>query len=191
MEGVDDKHVVAHLCKQANLTQNFVIEEKEGINNLIKSLPVEMAVASRKALGVIVDANNKLLGRWQAIGSQLQHRGVRLPDTPVAGGLVMDSEPKFGVWLMPDNSSPGQIEDFISAMIPADDPVWSQAQSFVNNLPDQHRPEPVIKAMVHSWLAVRAGASKMGSAIGSGYLNTSNPLTLLFLDWLGRLYLDN
>ncbi len=188
MEGVDDKHVVAHLCKQANSTQNFVIEEKEGVNNLIKSLPVEMAVASRKALGVIVDANNDLVGRWQAVRSRLQSRGIALPSAPVAEGLVVDSEPKVGVWLMPDNSSPGQIEDFVAAMIPESDPVWSHAQSFVNNLPDQHRPQPAIKAMVHTWLAVCAGASKMGSAIGSGHFDISMPVASLFLDWLVRLY---
>ena len=52
-------------------------------------------------------------------------------------------------------------------------------------------PRPAIKAQVHAWLAARAAARPMGSAIGTGHLDASTPPATSFISWLQRLFHDS
>lgn len=211
VEGVDDKHIVSHMCAQSgllvepsdgsvivylgersDLSDHFVIREKNGVDELLSSISPEAKVPGRQVLGIVVDANANCIRRWQAIRNQFEEPGVELPRDPVAEGAVVDGEPRVGVWLMPDNSRSGRIEDFIADMIPEDDPVWHGARDFVNNVPESLRPQPPIKAQVRAWLAVRAPkTSQIGSAIGTGHLDVSSPAAEPFLKWLTRLFADS
>ena len=92
---------------------------------------------------------------------------------------------------MPDNQNPGQLEDLVAAMIPAEDVVWPLAQEFVNSIPEPERPRPAIKAQVHAWLAARAEARRMGSAIRTGHLDASTPPATSFINWLQRSFHDS
>lgn len=89
-----------------------------------------------------------------------------------------------------DNQNPGQLEDLVAAMIPAEDVVWRLAQEFVDRIPEPERPRPAIKAQVRAWLAARAAASPMGSAIGTGHLDASSPAAASFINWLQLLFHD-
>ena len=188
VEGPDDKHVVVHLLARSGLTLNFDIDQKGGFPELSKSIPVELVVPGRSALGVVVDANDNPAARWQAIRDRCKRRGITLPGEPDPGGVVVEGRPRVGVWLMPDNRSPGQLEDLIAAMIPAEDVVWRLAQEFVDHIPEPDRPKPAIKAQVHAWLAARAAARPMGSAIGTGHLDASSPPATSFISWLQLLF---
>lgn len=191
VEGQDDLHVVTHLRERSGLPVDFLIKEKGGVQPLLDSIPVEVAAPDLRVLGIVADANADHIARWQAIRDRLARRGVELPGDPVAEGAVVDGRPRVGVWLMPHNSGPGRIEDLIADMIPPDDRVWRAAQDFVTNLPESDRPEPIIKAQVRSWLAVRAEGRPMGSAIGARRLDASSPAVAPFLNWLNRLFHDS
>ena len=191
VEGSDDEHVVAHLCDRSGLARNFDIVQKGGFPELSRSIPVELVVPGRSVLGVVVDANDKPAARWQAVRDRCGHRGITLPSEPDPGGVVVEGRPRVGVWLMPDNQSPGQLEDLVADMIPAEDVVWRLAQEFVDRIPEPERPSPAIKAQVHAWLAARAEARPMGSAIRTGHLGASSPAAARFISWLQRLFHDS
>ena len=191
VEGQDDDHVVAHLCDRSGLPRDFSIVQKGGFSELSRSIPVELAAPGRLALGVLVDANDDPAARWQAVRDRCERRGIALPSRPDPEGVVVAGRPRVGVWLMPDNQSPGQLEDLVAAMIPAEDVVWRLAQEFVNSIPEPERPRPAIKAQVHAWLAARAEARPMGSAIGTGHLDTSTPPATSFINWLQLLFHDS
>ena len=190
VEGPDDEHVVSHLFDHSGLARNFDIVRKGGFAELSKSIPVELAAPGRSVLGVVVDANDNPASRWQAVRDRFKHRDITLPSEPDPGGVVVEGRPRVGVWLMPDNQNPGQLEDLVAAMIPAEDVVWRLAQEFVDRIPEPERPEPVIKAQVHAWLAARAAARPMGSAIGTGHLDASSPAATSFISWLQLLFHD-
>lgn len=40
---------------------------------------------------------------------------------------------------MPDNRSPGELEDFVQTMIPGDDPVWPRSKQYIDDIPDTLR----------------------------------------------------
>ena len=78
--------------------------------------------------------------------------------------------PRVGIWLMPDNQSLGELEDFVAQMIPDNDPVWPLSQDYISRIPEEHREFAENKtstAEVYAWLATREDPRQMGAAIGA------------------------
>ena len=114
VEGPDDKHVVEHLRRRLASDPTFQCEDKGGNDQLLKAISVEMKLQGRLALGIVAGANDDFAGRWQAIGSRLDRTKVPLPSQPEHGGTIVDSEPRVGVWSMPNNATPGAFENFVA-----------------------------------------------------------------------------
>ena len=192
VEGEDDRHVVRHLRDRQPDMPQFDICDKRGFPNLRDSIGPEIKAPGRTALGILVDANDDLTARWQAIAYRLGQAAINLPRPPAAqAGTVVDGTPRVGVWLMPDNQSAGELEDFIQRLIPAGDPVWPRAETYIDGIPADDRrfaTEKMLRAKIHAWLATRAEPRKMGSAIGVGDLNANHPLSTQLVDWLRRLF---
>ena len=189
VEGVDDKHVTDHLL-QRNVSK-FEILDKGGIDPLLNAIEAEVRAPSRQIVGILVDANDSLKNRWMAVASQLHKADIVAPEEPDPAGTIIDSTPRVGIWLMPNNQESGELEDFVAGMIPANDAVWPLSKKYVNDIPDdarKFRPGKTLRAKVHSWLATREEPRKMGAAIGAGDLNVTAPEAVRFVKWLQRLF---
>ena len=116
VEGPDDKHVAIHVSRSSPDMPDFLVIDKGGIHNLLHSIPLEIRVEGRVAVGILVDANCDLQSRWQAVTDRLRLAGIQPPANPAPGGTIVDvaGKPRVGVWLMPDNESPGELEDFFA-----------------------------------------------------------------------------
>ena len=170
---------------------DFDISNKGGFPNLKAAIGPEIMVAGRMALGILVDANEDLDARWKAVGHQLRQVAVDPPTRITAAGIVVAGKPRVGVWLMPNNGSAGELEDFIQKLLPEGDPVWPRAQQYVDDIPAAHRKftaGKILRAQIHAWLATRKEPRKMGAAIGAGDLNATHPLATQFVEWLRRLF---
>ena len=191
VEGLDDKHVVEHLCRKVAHDLTFVCKETRGSDPLLKAISVETKLDGRRALGIVMDANDDLAARWQAIDHRLRGADVQLPDQPAHGGTVIDNDPRVGVWLMPDNSGPGELENFVAELVPKDDLVWPLAKQYIDGIPREHRrfsSRKVLRAELHAWLATRQEPRMMGAAIGTGELDAEAPTANQFVDWLRTLF---
>ena len=105
--------------------------------------------------------------------------------------MIVPTEPRVGIWLWPDNVSGGEIEDFVTTMIPDDDPVWPLSEGYIDGIPVEHRPfteGKAARAKLHAWLAARAQPKFMGTSIRAGDLEVHGPLASRFADWLGKLF---
>lgn len=194
MEGDDDYHVVDRLCKTCKSMPDFAIENKRGWPKLQQSIGNEIDVPGRRAVGLLVDANASPERRWREIATELANVGIDAPN-PLASGTIVDGKrhrPRVGVWLMPDNVSPGELEDFVKKMIPCErDPVWPLASRFVESIPAKNRKfaeDKADKAKVYAWLATRKDPPRMGSAVSTGDLDLGGELTTAFLGWLRKLF---
>ena len=171
---------------------DFEISDKKGFPKLRDAIGPELKVSGRTALGILVDANDDFNARWKAIRHQLRRGAINLPPPPTPqAGTVVDGTPRVGVWLMPDNQSAGELEDFIERLMPAGDPVWPRAGRYIEAIPTDDRQfatGKILRAKIHAWLATRAEPRKMGAAIGVGDLNATDPLATQFADWLRRLF---
>ena len=187
VEGADDEHVVRHLCARQQDMPSFHIDNKGGFPQLKDSIGPEIKVAGRTHLGILVDANDNFNARWQSVANHLRQADVNPPTHTAQTGTVVAGQPRVGIWLMPNNGSPGELEDFIRQLIPAGDPVWPRAQRYIDGIPEADRrfaTGKVLRAKIHAWLATRAEPRKMGGAIGVGDLNAMDPLARQFIDWL-------
>lgn len=192
VEGPDDKHVVLHLWKRLRQSEPpFNIVDKGNIDELLKAIEPEIRVPDRAAVGIVVDANNDPNARWAAISHRLREAGI-VPSAALSfDGTITGGTPRIGVWLMPDNQSTGEIEDFVQRMIPHDDPAWPLAQQYIRDIPEEARKFRATKASraeLHAWLATREEPGFMGSAIGRGDLKTDGPLCTEFAEWIERLF---
>lgn len=126
--------------------------------------------------------------------TRIQYKDIYRAEDLNSKGVIIDGKggvPAVGIWLMPDNGSTGELEDFVIKMIKESDPVWPLAQSYVDNIPDDDRKFSSAKsdkAKLYAWLATRKKPNRMGAAIGAGDLVTETQLNSLFMDWLSKLF---
>ena len=191
VEGVDDKHVVWHLCNRRQDIPAFDIIDKKGFPNLASGIGPELKVSGRRAVGILADANDDLNARWQAIAGRLREAGIDPPTDMTSAGIVVEGRPRIGIWLMPNNKSAGELEDFVADLMPADDPVWPRAQQYIDSIPAADRrfkANKIQRARIHAWLATRAEPRKMGVAIAAGDLDATAAVAATFTDWLQALF---
>ena len=191
VEGVDDKHVAGHIWHRFAGDPPFSLLEKESVEKLLASISREIKVSGREAVGILVDANCDVAARWQAVKDRLALANVALPASPVPAGAIIEGCPRVGVWLMPDNVAPGELEDFVIQMIPGCDAVWPLAQSYIDGIPcaerkfsDKKQP----RAQLYAWLAARKDPRQMGTAIRAHDLQVDGALCQEFVAWLTRLF---
>lgn len=197
VEGQDDKHVVRHLCAKLAPDLSFCCSVTDGKDALLAAIPVVLKQNWRRAVGVLMDANDDIDGRWQAISGRLRDTTITIGLQPQAGGVFVAGDPSthlkpnFGVWLMPDNEQAGELEDFVIQLLPKDDPVWPLAERFIDDIPQERRefqPQKAGRAKLHAWLATRQRPMKMGAAIGAGSLDLTGPTAKALADWLTALF---
>ena len=195
VEGPDDQHVVRHLWERRHgRGLPFQISPRGGVEGVIESIRDEARALGRQALGILVDANDSPATRWQAISDRLASVGIQTPAAPHPNGTIIeaaDDTPRIGIWMMPDNQSPGELEDFVAQMIPGGDPVWPLSQNYIDGIPAVHRKfasGKILRAKIHAWLATREDPRQMGLAIRTRDLDINGALCTRFTDWLDRLF---
>lgn len=193
VEGQDDFHVVEHLRQRQRAIDeipSFEVVVKGNDAELLKSVMWEIKVEGREVVGILIDSDDDVAARWQAVRDRLPD-GYVLADRPVVGGAVIETIPRVGVWLMPDNESVGELEDFVSRMVPEGDPVWPRAERYIDGIPDHVRQFPagkVSRAKLYAWLATRRDPRRMGEAIRTRDLDAHAPIAEEFVAWLRRLF---
>jgi hypothetical protein len=196
VEGKDDEHVFYALLEHHQVPRQFKVINKEGIDNLLETLPTELKRSDLERLGIVVDANTDVAARWATLRHILLHAGdVDISATPDVDGTVVTIEQPdrtltVGVWLMPDNQIPGMLENFVAFLIPPDDPLWNYAGDCLQRIPQQrfssaHQP----KARIHTWLAWQEEpGTPMGLAITRRYLDAGAPNVHRLMTWIRRLF---
>ena len=191
VEGEDDEHVVEQLRRKIGLPE-FAVHPLGGKDKVIDTIGPGLLVDGREVLGILIDADDSVVGIWSRLVNEFAEGGIDLPPQPAPEGLILyDHHPRIGVWLMPDNQSGGELEDFIETMIPEDDTAWLCAEEYIECIPSDEREFKAgkrLKAKVHSWLATREIPGRAGAAIGAGDLSTDGELAQRFIRWLDRLF---
>ncbi len=152
VEGQNDKHVVWQICRRCPELPDFLIQDRDNIEQLLDSIGAELNAPGLRTLGILVDTDTDQTARWDAIRYRLAAEGITLPGAPQTLGARVDttSKPRVGVWLMPNNATPGELEDFVAQMIPPSDPVWLRSQQYIDLIPLADRKFPQNKITRYS-----------------------------------------
>lgn len=198
VEGKDDSAVTQSLCLAHGIPEVFKVQAKNGVDELLDTFFAELRAPGIERFGLVVDANGDAQVRWESIRRVLESEGyVEVPKRLQAGGVIIPGtahRPCFGAWIMPDNTSPGALEDFAARLVPPADALFQRAGEAIDAIPEEHRrfpPARRAKAHIHTWLAWQEDpGSPMGQAIGKDDLDANAPAAQAFVAWLRRLMVD-
>ena len=191
VEGWIDKTIVRSIIEINQSIPEIDIKSCGGIDKLIGNIKNAIEEEDRIAVGIMVDANSCPAERWNMISSQVNLAGINLPDSLDAGGVIIEGIPRVGVWLMPNNRTPGEIEDFVAELIPHDDPIWPKSQRYIDSIPEEQRKfasVKITKAKTFAWVSTRKRPGLIDSAINRQDLDLSRDSYKRFVSWLEELY---
>jgi hypothetical protein len=198
VEGTDDEHVVKHVCGWYGLGKIDTIHPYKGKQALLDAIPVRLKESDIGVLGILLDADEDLRARWQAVSDRLKASGYSVPVMPREKGTVLPPPesavlPKVGIWLMPDNKVPGILEDFLRFLVPPGDALLAHADASIANLPERRFSDSTrAKALLHTWLAWQKEPGKpYGQAVTARYLDPSLSAGKDFADWLKRTFFSD
>jgi hypothetical protein len=198
VEGIDDEHVLKHICGNRGLHLDEV-KSHGGVDELLSGFAVSLKLIEEgDVLGLVVDADADLASRWQSVRQTLLRSGYpEVPPMPHPDGTILAAPfgtllPRVGVWLMPDNATTGILEDFLQLLVPDASWLLEHARSSVRAIPETERrfkEAAISKAIVHTWLAWQEEPGKpLGTAITARYLDPFHPAANVLASWLGRLF---
>jgi hypothetical protein len=199
VEGPNDQHVICNLAGKYDIPETFSVEiaKDGGISSALERFRLELKQAKVKTLGIVIDADQNIASRWQAIRNILIRLHCQeIPEQPQSGGWIqaLSKElelPRLGVWLMPDNQSSGMLEDFVLSLIPPDDLLLAKAKTIVHEIEQEklnrYKDSYHAKALIHTWLAwQKTPGQPMGQAITK--LQADTAIAAKFVDWLNQLF---
>jgi hypothetical protein len=202
VEGNEDRWAVIRLleqngisCDTSDTPQMPYIHDSNGYNALLDSLPT--AVKTYQKLGVMIDANLEPEKRWLQLKNKLERAGVTLPAQPLPEGTIAQGQrPDYrtGIWMMPDNSQPGALEEFLAGLIPQQDACWPYTDEVCTEAQARGAPFPgsaFMKARIRTWLAWRKKPGlPAGTALKAGYFRHDSELVSRFVSWFRQLFLE-
>lgn len=202
VEGIDDKHSVIHLLRRHSFDWDDAgrvrpyISVEGNVEKLLRAIPVAVK-GTYERIGVVVDANSDPDARWIQVRDRLQTAGLTLSVGPQPGGVIvpgLSAMSQLGIWLMPDNSSPGALEDFLDKLVAADDPIRAYADEVVIEARQRGarcQEKDHVKSALHTWLAwqERPGMP-FGTALEAEVFGKDSADALRFLEWFNRLFIE-
>ena len=196
VEGNDDRHVMYALRDRYEIKVNFDVTNCEGIEKLFDIIPVQFKSSANDTIGVVIDADVNVSGRWQRVRDLLINSDFEnVPENPPHNGLIIQraDELKVGVWIMPDNSTDGMLEDFLKFLIPADDVAIGLVDNLLEEIEDlgiqKYSDYHKSKVRIHVWLGLQESpGTPLGQSITKRYLELDNELSDRFKSWLQNLF---
>ena len=201
VEGDEDKRVIPELIEATGITwetqDSYIvgIEALGSIEKVLKAGEIETRLkgSGLLALGVLIDADDDVNVCWQKIKNRIEKQYPNLPDIPPPKGFItqVSGMPKFGAWIMPDNTNRGMLETFLlhlrpeSPLLELSTQVPQMAKQAGALFIDSHAD----KAQIYSWLAWQNPPGRqMHNAIQQQMLTEKNQLLLDFVEWFCSLY---
>ena len=163
---------------------------KDGFRARLLGLSAAIREHPIRSLGVVRDALESAERALQSVRDALE--AVRFP-TPASHGEVLATEPRVGVFIMPDGERSGALEALCRRAVEAETAA-ACAEEYLACLDDrdgwqtQRSKARRDKGFVHAYLASRRDpASRVGEGARQGVWDFGHPAFSPIRDFLGRL----
>ena len=188
VEGKEDELFFSAFCHHLRLNdiQVLSIGGKTNLPSNLKALKKATNFSQVTALGIIRDADEDANAAFQSVCSALQHAGLPIPTKPMTPA---PGHPRVLVMILPDNQSPGALEDVCLKAI-AGTPAMRCVDEFFCCLQRHHLPPPKIlsKAKVLAYLTSLPEPDKrLGESAEAGYWDWDHPAFSDLKDFLRSL----
>jgi hypothetical protein len=200
VEGEDDKHATLNLLRARGYDWDLegvarpYVHPAGGVDEALQA--IEPGHKTYQRFGLVIDADLEPSNRWQSIRDRLVRLGYEVPLSPPSEGYVAvhtkQSLARVGVWLMPNNQNAGTLEDFLSYLVPQDDPCWGHATASTHaarSLGAGLKEKDALKGILHAWLAWQDVPGRpFGVALSARFLSPDSPRADTFVAWFNRLF---
>jgi hypothetical protein len=173
------------------------LRDYDGYHQIVDAdvISTELQASGLSALGIMIDADDNLNGRWQSIRNVCLQSIPDIPtDLPEEGLIhIAPNGVKFGIWIMPDNRMRGMLETFLAYMLPdGNEPLWQFSQETTGQakkkgalFTDAHYD----KANIYTWLSWQDPPGRqLHQAVMERILNPQHPNVQKFVTWFKTLY---
>ena len=202
VEGDEDSRVLPFLLSRLGIAWQkphpVNIQQFDGVEQLLEKDQILSVAKTKglKSLGVIVDADEMPMTRWNTIRKEVVSLFPTISiDLQTTGEICQNADGlKFGVWIMPDNVSAGMLETFLRLCVPdQNNPLWQATEKHCDDsrklhqkgFIDAHRD----KSLIHSWLAVQnPPGQQLHTAIMTKTLSPDSGHSAAFLAWFRTLF---
>lgn len=203
VEGRSEVNVIKKLCPLCGIDIQFETKSENSLSELKDSLKIHLKSTNiYKKIWVIIDADINFEGAWQSIRDILirsRKYAINPQQTLPLEGIVINpidaNDIVVGVWIMPNNTDVGMLEDFLIGLIPENDTLHTQAVSIVDAL-EQSREQHLklyktvhkSKAEIYTWLSWHdTPGESLGVAVEKRLFETDADLCKKFYNWLNQL----
>lgn len=208
VEGESDRAFFELICKKLALDAFVRVaapkdltgshNSKEGVFNC---LPIELknlGDGHTTRLAVVLDADSEPDGGFQAardrVGKIVTPFGYSLSDDGAGGCIYQNNDglADFGLWVMPNNSHEGMLEDWVKYCMRSDEQtLFAHAVSAIDALPvaPKFRAIHRSKAEVATWLAwQKRPGHGLYRAVEDDLIDTHSQLYLELSAWLKHVF---
>lgn len=196
VEGKTDCHATIAIWNHHYAENRFKIKTCESDENVLKKLNALIVSSQRpNVIGIVLDADDEPAERrLQQINSKIEKYGYDLPDNLNSRGTVIESVesfPKIGIWIMPNNKDQGLIEDFYIKLAPSE--VISHVNEVVENAVKEgytkFREVHKSKAVIHTFLSWQDEPGyPIGKSITALKFDCDYKDAISFVNWLNDLF---
>lgn len=202
VEGNEDKWTVIALRETQHLPENFDVIDCHCVEEAKKALQLRLkSTNDTKKIGIIIDADTNPQDRWNSLRNILIRSGKYnandIPPTAPENGFILEPQIKeditIGVWIMPNNTAQGMLEDFVYAMAPFDDPLLTKVDETLTEIETEkiakYKEVHKAKARLRTWLAWQEEPGvAINIAIKKNLLSADVPNCRNFITWLKDLF---
>jgi hypothetical protein len=208
VEGRDDLYSIADLLKKHAFQMDQSPRDVEihpaalddkgfGRSKLLELVGPAVKASTDKAIGFIIDADVSASDTWNAVCDQISKAAgpkLKVPKKCPSTGFVANIialKSRVGVWIMPDNTAKGILEDFLKRLVKSDDKIITVAEFSTDAAKKAGATFKDIaksKAIIHAWLAWQADPGcPFGTAIKSNYFDYEATSAQAFIKWVRQL----
>jgi hypothetical protein len=203
VEGDEDKRVIPYLMEANGIDWGkpkdpaVHIEAFGGVERMLEPGRIEsrLKTVGLEALGILVDADGDAERRAREVLARCRTQFGDLPPRIPREGLIATNADglRLGIWIMPDNQSPGMMETFLAYLRPETNgsllayvhEAWTTAKTHGAPCKDVH----VDKAKIHTWLAWQDPPGlQLHNAVLTRTLDPRSPHAKPFVDWFKNLF---
>lgn len=190
VEGADDywffcriieKRLGIEDCRRSNVQIVQFAEERKLGDFLVHSLLPAIRTSSVRvrAIGIVRDADCFYDRAFQSVSDSLRRAGLPVPNSPTtaANGTFNGAQIRTTVYIMPDNTSSGDLESLCLRAI-QDSPAMACVESYIECLKAQGQTVRYErKAKLHAFLVSNTDDPTLqpGQAIGAGIIPWNSP----------------
>lgn len=188
VEGDDEVNFFEKLLEYIGISKNVDIRKsggKDNLKNLMQAFTITRGFRAIEVIAVIRDADENANDAFKSVTGILKKIGLKSPKKP---GEFSSGKPSVGVFIIPDNSSGGMLEDLCLDCVRDHEAMKCVDEFIACTQRLKEGPQNIPKAKAQAFLAAKPRiVNSVGLGAQKGYWNFDSQRLRPLINFLKRL----